>query len=366
MKILYDGYIYRVQRAGGINRYLANIIDGLPPDWTPVLTVRETRQFTFPTHPQLSLKRFPVPHLRPRRLAEWGARHFFARIESQRGLDLIHSVFHFSLKGNCSASRHAPFLLTIHDMIPEIFKEDIDPDGNGAEVKRKAAATADAIICVSENTRKDFLERNRFPEDKIFVIPLASELSRDMTLGNECISERPYFLFVGSRAIYKNFVRLVLAFAPVAEKWPDVELCVVGVPFDTVELGLLDALKIRSRVRNLGHLSDRHLAKLYRCSTALVYPSMYEGFGIPPLEAMSCGTVVIAAAVSSLPEVVGDAAILIDPRSIDSMTSAMLKVRDLGNSDREELITKGMARSTRFNWNETVRRTIAVYRTVIG
>jgi glycosyltransferase involved in cell wall biosynthesis len=366
VKIFYDGYIYRVQRAGGINRYLANLIDGLPPDWTPVLTVRDTRQFTFLNHPQLALKSFPAPNLCPGRLVEWGARCYFARIESQRGWDLIHSVFHFSSKGNHPAKRRAPFLLTIHDMIPEIFREDVDPQGVEAGIKRKAVETADAVICVSENTRKDFLERHRFPEDRVFVTALASELSREMALGDEPVPERPYFLFVGSRAIYKNFVRFTLAFARVAEIWPDVELCVIGSQFDATERGLLDGLEIRGRVRNFGHLPDTHLAKLYRCSAALVYPSLYEGFGIPPLEAMSCGTVVITAAVSSLPEVVGDAAISIDPRSVDSIASAMLKVRDLGNSEREELIAKGMARSARFNWNETVRRTIEVYRIVAG
>jgi glycosyltransferase involved in cell wall biosynthesis len=198
------------------------------------------------------------------------------------------------------------------------------------------------------------------------VTPLASELSLDMTAGDEPVPGRPYFLFVGSRPIYKNFARLMLAFAEVAEKWPDVELGVIGAPLNPTELGLLDALKIRSRVRHLGNVSDKQLAKLYRGSVALVYPSLYEGFGIPPLEAMACGTIVIAAGVSSLPEVVGDAAVMIDPQSVDSMVGAMLQVRDLGKNERESLVAKGLARAARFNWNETVRRTVEIYRVVAG
>jgi glycosyltransferase involved in cell wall biosynthesis len=97
---------------------------------------------------------------------------------------------------------------------------------------------------------------------------------------------------------------------------------------------------------------------------ALVYPSLYEGFGIPPLEAMSCRTVVIVANGSSLPEVVGNAAISIDPMSVESITDALLKVRDLGKKEREELLVRGVARASRFNWNETVRRTIGVYKTL--
>lgn len=366
MKILYDGYIYRIQRAGGINRYLANLIDGLPADWTPLLTVKETRQLTFPAHPRLALKRFPLPQLRPRRLAEWAANRYYAGMETQRGLALIHSVFHYSLTGNYSVKRSAPFLLTIHDMIPEVFREDVDPTGSEAEVKRKAAASATAIICDSQNTRADFLARHPFPADRVFVIHLASELSSAQAHGQEPVPERPYFLFVGARPIYKNFVRLAMAFAHVAEKWPDVELCVIGAPFDATERGLLDALNIRPRVRNLGQVDDPHLAKLYRCSAALVYASRYEGFGIPPLEAMACGTLVIAGAVSSLPEVIGEAAIRIDPQSVDSLVAAMLRVRDLDSAEREKLIAAGLAQAARFSWQETVRRTLEVYKIVAG
>jgi glycosyltransferase involved in cell wall biosynthesis len=329
-----------------------------------VLTVQEARQFTFPKHPRLTIKKFPAPFIRPRRLAQWAAQHYFAGIESQRELDLIHSVFHFSLRENQPVKRRAPFILTIHDMIPEVFHEDVDPDGTQAAAKQRAAASADAILCDSENTRKDFLERHRFPADRVFVVHLASELSRDMAHGDEPVPERPYFLFVGARPIYKNFVRLALAFAQVAEQWPDVELCVIGAPFDATERGLLDALKIRPRVRNLGHVGDRHLAKLFRCSTALVYPSLYEGFGIPPLEAMACGAVVLAGAVSSLAEVIGDAAIRIDPQSVESMSAAMLQVRDLGTRERAEHIARGLAQAARFSWKETVRQTMEVYKLV--
>jgi glycosyltransferase involved in cell wall biosynthesis len=364
MRVLYDGFIYKIQAAGGINRYLANIIGRLPADWTPVLTAQETRQLAFPNHPRLELKPFPLPYFRPKRVSEWCAERFFASLESQRDLSLIHSVFHFSLTGNRPVWRRAPVLLTIHDMIAEIFSEDLDPHGIEATVKRQAVEAADALICISENTRKDFLERIRFPEDRIFVIPLASELTGEMAMGNEPVPEHPFFLFVGSRAIYKNFLRLLIAFAQVAEKWPDVELCIVGGPFDATERGLLDALKIRNRVRNLGRLPDEHLAKLYRHSVALVYPSLYEGFGIPPLEAMACGTVAIVSNASSLPEVTGDAAILIDPKSVDEMIEAMLRVRDFGKSQRQELIDKGVAWASRFSWEETVRRTMEVYRVI--
>jgi glycosyltransferase involved in cell wall biosynthesis len=367
MKSLYDGFIYRIQTAGGINRYLANLIGRLPEDWTPVLTAWEKMELAFPEHSRLRLRSFPMRRGRPRRLFAWLATEYFRSVEAYERFGLIHRVYHFSLTGTPRGGRRrVPVVLTIHDMIPELFAEDIDPTGAEAQAKRQAIEAADAIICVSENTRRDLLERHRIPEDRVFVTPLASELSAEMATGPEPVPARPYFLFVGSRAIYKNFVRLLLAFAQVAEQWPEVEMDVVGRPFLGTELSLLDALHIRRRVHNLGCVADSHLAKLYRSSVAFVYPSLYEGFGIPPLEALACGAYVITSACSSLPEVVGDAAVLVDPTSVDGLAAAMLHVRDLSDDERRKSVQKGMARARRFDWGRTVRQTLEVYRAVAG
>jgi glycosyltransferase involved in cell wall biosynthesis len=125
------------------------------------------------------------------------------------------------------------------------------------------------------------------------------------------------------------------------------------------EQELISALDLTGRVKNVGFVSDAHLAKLYRCSEALVYPSLYEGFGIPPLEAMSCGTLVICSNTSSLPEVVGDAAIMIDPTSVDELADAMLSLRSI--SGRERLVEKGKKRAALFAWAETAKRTADLY-----
>ncbi|MGA9450416.1 MAG: glycosyltransferase family 1 protein [Verrucomicrobiia bacterium] len=370
MKILYDGHVYRMQPVGGISRYLANIVNGLPDDWTPVVTVRnakpsEYRQLRFPTHPNLVLKRFPVPYLRPKKLFNWAAKRYFARIESRKDFSLVHSVHHGSLALESQTKRDAPFVLTVHDMIPEIYSEELDPKSHDAKVKRKAVESADAVICVSENTRRDLLERIPVSEKRVFVTPLAPELSREMSLGDEPVPERPYFLFVGARkARYKNFAPLLQAFARAAEKWTELELCVVGPNFDPVESKLISELKIDGRVKNTGLIPDPHLAKLYRCSLALVYPSLYEGFGIPPLEAMACGSLAIVSDTSSLTEVTGRAAIMIDPRSIESMTEGMLKVCNLGSDQRQEWINRGLAWAARFQWSKTASDTIKIYKAV--
>ena len=361
MRILYDGCIYKFQKAGGINRYLANIIKFLPNDWHPTLSLFDSDNLLLPVHHNLVIKSFPIPRLRPQRLARWASECFFSQVESQSKINLIHSTYHVTLAGARSVKRQTPSVLTVHDMIPEIFSDDLDPQGTEAEIKRKACEYADAIICDSNNTKKDLLERIKIPEEKIFVIPLASELTSDMAMGVESVPACPYFLFVGSRAIYKNFVRLVLAFAPITRKWPDVKLYVIGPSFDSTERGLFRALNISDRVENLGRVSDRHLAKLYRCATALVYPSLYEGFGIPPLEAMACGGIVVCSNKSSLPEVTGEACISIDPMDTDSLSQGLLEALNLGVDSRQDLIHKGLNRASQFSWGETTNRTIAVY-----
>ncbi|MCA1817685.1 MAG: GDP-mannose 4,6-dehydratase, partial [Acidobacteria bacterium] len=147
-------------------------------------------------------------------------------------------------------------------------------------------------------------------------------------------------MYVGSRSSYKNFDALLRAFAKIAPARDDLSLCVVGSPFREDERKLIAALRLGGRVGHLGYANDSHLAKLYRCSLALVYPSLYEGFGIPPLEAMACGTLAVVANTSSLPEVVGDAGVLFDPRREDELADALLAIVD-GRILAELLLAKG-------------------------
>jgi len=370
MKILYDGHVYRMQPVGGISRYLVNVVNRLPDDWTPILTVGNTepaeyQRLRFPIHPNFKLERFPFPGRHPRKLLNWASQKYFANIESKGDFSLIHAVHHGSLASEPRTKRPVPFVLTVHDMIPEIYSEELDPQKHDAKVKQKAVESADAVICVSENTRRDLLERIPIAEERVFVTPLASELSREMSLGDEPAPERPYFLFVGARkAKYKNFARMVRAFARMAEKQKDAELLVVGLPWDPFERGLISELRMDGRIKQTSPVSDAHLAKLYRCALALVYPSLYEGFGLPPLEAMACGSLAVVSNAASLTEVTGKAAILIDPGSIDSVADAMLKVYNLDGDQRQKWVDQGMAWASRFQWNATGAATISIYKTV--
>lgn len=372
MRILYDGEVYSWQAAGGINRYFANVIGGLPRDFEPALLVAGPRSVNFPAHPNLSAyeygRRYPrlegfsyrlglhTSRLRDRLLAGRLARGRF---------DLFHPTYYRLLTGRPVGSYRAPTVLTVWDMIHELFPEEMDPAGVYAEEKRRAVLAADRVICISENTKRDLLARHPVPEERVVVTHLASELDASLAEGPEPAPARPFFLYVGSRSRYKNFGGLLRAFARAFPRKPDLALCVVGPPFTAEEERLVADLGLDGRVEHYGHAADAQLAKLYRRSLALVYPSLYEGFGIPPLEAMSCGTVAAVSNSSSLPEVVGDAGLLFDPRAPDELTD-ILAALAADESLRRGLIERGRRRAAEFSWEKTVARTVEVYRSVAG
>lgn len=363
MRILYDGQIYAQQTAGGINRYFANIIDRLPQDAQPTLTApHRSNKLNYPTHPNLQLQEFR--DFRPSRISHKIRIHYFRWIEHRQPFDIIHPTYYSCLTQESFTQIGHPLVITVWDMIHELFASTIDPQGYTIRAKKVAIESADAIICISESTKNDLLKYFPAAESKTVVTYLASEFKGDWSYGSEPTPDRPYFLYVGSRTKeYKNFDTLLLAFSKAASINLDIILCVVGAPFNDEEQQYIAELKLTDRIQHYGYASDTHLAKLYRCSVAFVYPSLYEGFGIPPLEAMACGTVVVAANSSSIPEVVGDAGILFDPKAASDLADILLNLLN-SPSERDRLIDKGFDRYQKFSWDETAAQTVAIYRSL--
>jgi len=368
MRILYDGRIYSMQMAGGINRYFANIISRLPPNFAPSLLVEQSREVNYPSHANLRIHKFGTlrfNHISHRlsayssQLEDYYLRNFTAR----KRFDVAHPTYYTLLTRSRVGDYRCPVVITVWDMIHELFPAQMDPTGLHAEEKRRAIMSAQAVICISENTKKDLLERYSVPESKVTVTYLASEIDGNISHGVEPVPSRPYFLFVGSRAVYKNFDALLVSLSETVSMRPEASLCVVGTPFNDSEQKLIAELRLTNHIEYYGLVGDRHLAKLYRQSIALVYPTLYEGFGIPPLEAMACGTVVVASNCSSIPEVVGDAGLLFDPGSKDELTDVLLSLVN-NPAQREQLIVKGNQRVQEFNWNMTAARTLDVYQSV--
>lgn len=174
---------------------------------------------------------------------------------------------------------------------------------------------------------------------------------------------RPFFLAVGSLQPRKNLLRLIEAYADVRRAHPEIHLVIVGpggfrasrIRDAIVERGLSDS------VQRLGYVNDQDLAAIYNAAVALVYPSVYEGFGLPVIEAMACGRPVVAANTSSLPEVAGDAGILVDPFDVSSLRNAMMRILDDPRAACE-LGERGLARAAQFSWRRSAQMAVAAYR----
>ncbi len=237
-----------------------------------------------------------------------------------------------------------------------------------------AARQADHIIAVSESTKRDTVRFLGVPEDKITVIyeaahPLFTPVTNNETLSR--VRERyqlpqDFILFVSTVEPRKNLPTLLRAFRRLRDNYKSEAVLAVagnrGWLFEEVDQ-VVSELNLGDAVRFLGGVPNEELVYLYNAAKLFVLPSFYEGFGLPPLEAMACGTPVIVSNVSSLPEVVGDAGILISPEDIEGLTVAMWRVLT-DEKMRRELREKGLKRARVFSWERAARETLAVYRQV--
>jgi len=231
--------------------------------------------------------------------------------------------------------------------------------------KLDAVSRSDIIICISENTRQDLLQFFNVPIEKTYVVPLGFALNSNAGTEILPILHKPYILYVGKRGGYKNFNSLIEAYS--TSKMLRGEVAIVafgGNSFTTDELKSISKLGISSSdVVQLGG-GDRMLEFLYRNALCFVYPSEYEGFGIPPLEAMSFSCPVVCSNSSSMPEVVGDAALMVSPLSVDEIREGIESVV-FNSSLRAHLIQKGKERGGMFSWEACARRTLELYRAVL-
>ena len=262
-----------------------------------------------------------------------------------------------------TAPESSKIVTTIHDTIPERLRHLYGDFDRAHARKQTAMARADHVICVSESTRRDLLELYDVDPTRVTVALLGSSLipvkEEPVDLG------MPYFLYVGSRSVHKNFGALVQAFAGAGLQRTHRLVVFSSVPFGQDELQIMERTALpRDRMMRVAG-DDRQLARFYSSAEALVYPSLYEGFGIPVLEAMRCCCPVITSNVSSMPEVAGDAAIYVDPNDVGSIATAMMRVASSPET-RIQMIGKGMERERCFSWDRCAAQTHAIYKDVLS
>ena len=259
-----------------------------------------------------------------------------------------------------------PLVVTLHDLIPLAIPDSM-PSALRREIYRRlnlrAVGRADHIITDSSATALDVVRYLGAPSDKVTSIPLAADdfargpIAPDLPLGITA----PYILCVSNAKPHKDVASLLAAFSSFAEEHPHHRLVLVGVADPAFVTARVSSAHLRGSITLTGRVTDDQLRALYSSCEMFVFPSRYEGFGLPPLEAMHLGAPVITSSATSLPEVVGEAAYLFEPGDVAALAKAMTALAD-DPLERQRLSDAGRARAATFSWDATAARTVDVYR----
>jgi glycosyltransferase involved in cell wall biosynthesis len=294
------------------------------------------------------------------------AEHFELPAAARRsGVDVFHSP-HYVLP----VLLRSPAVVTVHDIIHLLHPRSSLHRLYARWMIASACRRARRVITGSETTARDLQDRLHVPADKIRVIPYGVAPSFRRLPEHETRAHlerlgvpRPYILFVGNWLPHKNVETLVRAWAKVAAPRPALVLCGGGFDRARVVWQAVDETGLRDSVRWVGSVDEEALVALYSGAELLASTSLYEGFGLPVVEAFACGTPVLGPDEGAVPEVAGDGALLVPPRRVDMIADGMYRLlRD--QELRGELAEKGLRRAKRFSWDEAARKTLSVYEEV--
>lgn len=299
--------------------------------------------------------------------------------------DIIHYPYFDLFFHTLPLKKKAKTVVTIHDLIPLIFPKDF-PSGIkgklGYFLQRTALKNVSAIITDSQNSKKDIIKYLSINENKISVVYLAAAKEFKPKNEKEILEIRKkynlpekFVLYVGDINANKNLIQLIEAFSEINNSYPKLHLVLVGRAFKNHKLAQVEEIKekiasnkLEDKVHIISNVPldpSNDLVAIYNAASVYIQPSLYEGFGLPILEAFACGTPVVASNVSSIPEITGDAAILFNPNSIQQIASGIIKATTLSETKRKKLIEKGILQAKKFSWKKTAQETIAIYKKTI-
>lgn len=275
-------------------------------------------------------------------------------------------------------NKNCRFIITLHDVIPYRMPETVSNRYLKifSEYIPKIVPLCDGIITVSNFSKKDIVKSFNFPENKIYVTHLASEdiykpmdkrISRYVARKYYSITE-DYILYVGGFSPRKNILGLIDSFSKLITSYKKpLFLVIAGKKGESYNIykERTEKLNISDKVLFPGFISIEHLPYIYNAANLFVYPSFYEGFGLPPIEAMACGIPVITSNTTSLPEVVGKGALLINPLNKTNLCEAMLEVLS-DNNLKNKLISSGIKRASELSWKKTIKNTINIYNKIMN
>lgn len=367
MRIAFDHQSFVLQAYGGMSRYFARLAQGL-------LDLEQQVGIFAPLHQNRHLSELSPGIVHGRYIKRYppktgrlffSGNQFIARSQiAEYRPDVVHETY-YSRMG--SAPRTCPATITALDMIHELFPRESPDSDRVIAIKRKAIGRADHVICISENTKSDLMRLYDFPENKLSVVHLGFDrfLSQDHP-GRDIAAHgnKPFVLYVGQRGGHKNFKGLITAMARSPGLLADFNIIAFGGPeFSAEERALIIASGFSDKQVQHKSGGDGMLGDLYRSARAFVYPSLYEGFGIPPLEAMAQNCPVVSSNASSMPEVIGNAGEYFDPANLEDMRCAIERV--VYSDERIEWLRRaGAERLSAFSWAKCARETLNVYRSM--
>ncbi len=380
MKILYDHQAFAMQKYGGISRCFVELCKSMPKNVETIISLcksdnvyvkeimdvlpKETRidrfmnshQFKGKWYIQMMLNRYREHH---------SDKNIKMSIDMlKRGdYDVFHPTFfndyflpHLNRK---------PFVLTIHDMTPELYPQYFGRNNQQIVMKRKLASAADAIVTVSENTKQDVTRILGIPEEKIHVVyhgcsfPIPNEMTKPFAF--------PYILYVGGRGWFKSFLPFVRSTAPVLKRHEDIKVVCIGKPFTSEETKFFKELGLNGRFIRKYAETDQELSTLYHHALCFVFPSDYEGFGIPILEAYKSDCPVLLSDTSCFPEIAKDAAIYFkkDNSGNDNLAEKLEMILSMNNNERESLLVKQRTRLADFSWKNSAEKMARIYQSLL-
>ncbi len=363
MKVVVDNQIFLRQRFGGVSRMFCETNSTMKE--IEGINHRIVAPLHFNKHLQsMDLSKSPsiyIPNC-PAKLRPFvkKASDFFSGVEINNFKpDLIHETFYTDYD---PWNKLIPRVTTVNDLTRELHDKNL---------KRASIGRALAVICISENTKSDVVNYFGIDPNKCFTVPLGISdifFQNKVQIENKVntTTTRDFFLFVGDRDGYKNFEKFIRAFALTKDFIRDFDIkCFGGANPSISELTLIKSLKLSDGQVEFIAGTDATLAQLYRDAFALVYPSLYEGFGLPPLEAMASGCPVLSSNKGSLLEVLGEAAEFFDPTSIESINTS---IKSLVNSDflQQKLIANGLIQASKYKWISSSQSVLKVYQQVLN
>ena len=366
MRIAFDYQTFVLQSYGGISRYFTRLAQGLHD-------LEQQVEIFAPLHRNSYLSALPQGIVNGRYIDQFPPKttrfifaysHLVSRYKMGKWKpDVVHETYYSRVS---TAPKHCQSVITVYDMIHELYPNEFPVHDNTHEVKKHAIERADHVICISENTKQDLIRLHGTSANKIAVVHLGFDLfveNRANSLSTS-FNEKPFLLYVGQRGGYKNFSGFLKAVASSKRLLGDFNVFSFGGgKFSATELALIDSLGFAENQVQQVSGDDALLGSFYRLATAFIYPSLYEGFGIPPLEAMAHHCPVISSNTSSMPEVIGIAAEFFNPADPEDICRAIEDVV-YSNSRVDVLRREGGARLARFSWTQCAKETLNLYRTL--